>query len=164
MLYELSWSQTDKQYIFVDQLGSEFYCGQNAPCVGVVGSCTIICNDNSNGKLFVECDTITSCYTTPCPDSYGMLWIQQDIHSVDIPEDAMKLEGSGYWCISFSPSGDWRLIDHNVTWVDNLRGQFGIDWHDMKNHLFHKGDIYKHTDEDEITTGYLIQYPYLSTV
>lgn len=156
----------------MDQTGVEISCGKNATCVGAVGSFTIIDTENLRGRFLVECDTLTPCYTTPCPDSYGVLWIQQDIHKVDIPKGATKLDGSGYWSVRYrrnkdkSIPGDWHLGDETgtniITYVDTLRGQFGVDWHDLQGNLLHRGFIYTHTDDNEITTGYLVQPPYLN--
>ena len=173
MFYELSWSRTNKQFRFTDQTGEEIYCGKNAPCIGAVGSFTVLSTENSQGRLQVECDALTSHFTIPCPDSYGVLWSQQDIHHVEIPEGAVELEGAGYWRVCFRRKkdketkfvipGDWRIRDEKgdqtMTYVNTIRGQFGLDWHDMQSHLFHKGKIYLYDDD-----AYFVQSPYLSVI
>ncbi len=103
------------------------------------GFVRFIGKQNINGRLFIE----TSLEVT---NQHAKLVLEDK--TVDIPSDALQLEGGEYWRCCFSHKlHQWRVLSEANTeimyYTEEYEGVGRIDWYDRSPHVYHVGQIYQ---------------------
>jgi len=143
MLYEVRWTKSRKRFAWVDVV-----TGEETLVYESEGLCEIVGSDNAMGRLHIVVDKLV------VEDEYA--WAFQELQPSLIPDGAEQLPIADVVRICYRRAAqDWRIRDENgtgnTTFVNTIRGQLLMDWHDHASHLFGHNDVWIH---DEI--AYLV--------
>jgi len=136
MLYEVRWTKSRRRFAWVGVV-----TGEETLVYEVDGLCDVVWSDDENGRLHIEVDELV------VEDELAQVY--QDLKPAYIPEGAVQLPIADLVRICYRRSQqDWRIRDENgsglTTFVNSIRGQLLLDWHDHGSHLFGRNDVWLH--------------------